>query len=101
MIVRFNFKTPGREDEEAVAQVSATDRAKTIVEGLGNKDNIEVVDCCATRLRVTLKNNDDVNKELLKSTGAKGVIQKGNGVQVVYGPHVTSIKNEIEEYLGI
>ncbi|MCY1592990.1 glucose-specific PTS transporter subunit IIBC [Staphylococcus pettenkoferi] len=101
MIVKFNFKTPGREDEEAVAQVSATDRAKTIVKGLGNKDNIEVVDCCATRLRVTLKNNDDVNKELLKSTGAKGVIQKGNGVQVVYGPHVTSIKNEIEEYLGI
>ena len=46
------------------------------MEGLGNKDNIEVVDCCATRLRVTLKNNDDVNKELLKSTGAKGVIQK-------------------------
>ncbi len=58
-------------------------------------------DCCATRLRVTLHQNDKVDKVLLESTGAKGVIQQGTGVQVIYGPHVTVIKNEIEELLGI
>lgn len=100
LITKFNFKTPGREDKELQQQVEATERAQTIVTGLGGKDNIEIVDCCATRLRVTLQHNEYVNKEMLESTGAKGVIQQGNGVQVIYGPHVTVIKNEIEELLG-
>jgi PTS system maltose and glucose-specific IIC component len=99
LIVKLNLKTPGREDKAAVQQVDTTDRAKTIVEGLGGKENIEVVDCCATRLRVTLKSNDAVDKEKLESTDARGVVQKGNGVQVIYGPHVTVIKNEVEELL--
>ncbi|MGO1742122.1 MAG: glucose PTS transporter subunit EIIB, partial [Staphylococcus equorum] len=76
-----------------------TDRAKTIIQGLGGKENIDVVDCCATRLRVTLKTNQDVDRKVLESTEARGVIQKGNGVQIVYGPHVTTIKNEVEELL--
>ncbi|MGO3273487.1 MAG: PTS transporter subunit EIIB, partial [Staphylococcus equorum] len=63
------------------------------------KENIDVVDCCATRLRVTLKTNQDVDRKVLESTEARGVIQKGNGVQIVYGPHVTTIKNEVEELL--
>ncbi|HCD8571310.1 TPA: PTS transporter subunit EIIC [Staphylococcus aureus] len=100
LITKFNFKTPGREDKAAAQQVEATERAQTIVAGLGGKDNIEIVDCCATRLRVTLNQNDKVDKVLLESTGAKGVIQQGTGVQVIYGPHVTVIKNEIEELLG-
>ncbi|HDJ3401053.1 TPA: PTS transporter subunit EIIC [Staphylococcus aureus] len=100
LITKFNFKTPGREDKAAAQQVEATERAQTIVAGLGGKDNIEIVDCCATRLRVTLHQNDKVDKVLLESTGAKGVIQQGTGVQVIYGPHVTVIKNEIEELLG-
>ncbi|HCZ7907359.1 TPA: PTS transporter subunit EIIC [Staphylococcus aureus] len=100
LITKFNFKTPGREDKAAAQQVEATERAQTIVAGLGGEDNIEIVDCCATRLRVTLHQNDKVDKVLLESTGAKGVIQQGTGVQVIYGPHVTVIKNEIEELLG-
>lgn len=100
LITKFNFKTPGREDKAAAQQVEATERAQTIVAGLGGQDNIEIVDCCATRLRVTLHQNDKVDKVLLESTGAKGVIQQGTGVQVIYGPHVTVIKNEIEELLG-
>lgn len=100
LITKFNFKTPGREDKVAAQQVEATERAQTIVAGLGGEDNIEIVDCCATRLRVTLHQNDKVDKVLLESTGAKGVIQQGTGVQVIYGPHVTVIKNEIEELLG-
>lgn len=100
LITKFNFKTPGREDKELQQQVEATERAQTIVAGLGGKDNIEIVDCCATRLRVTIQHSDYVDKEMLESTGAKGVIQQGSGVHVIYGPHVTVIKNEIEELLG-
>ncbi|WP_436956704.1 glucose-specific PTS transporter subunit IIBC [Staphylococcus sp. AS1337] len=99
LITKFNFKTPGREDEATTETVEATDRAKTIVQALGGKGNIDVVDCCATRLRVTLNSDEEVDKSLLTATQARGVIQKGNGVQVIYGPHVTTIKNEVETLL--
>lgn len=99
LITKFNFKTPGREDEGVTETVEATDRAKMIIQALGGKENIDVVDCCATRLRVTLNSDKAVDKTMLTSTEARGVIQKGNGVQVIYGPHVTTIKNEVEELL--
>ncbi|UXR78598.1 maltose/glucose-specific PTS transporter subunit IIC [Staphylococcus sp. IVB6227] len=99
LITKFNFKTPGREDEETVQSVEKSERAQTIIEGLGGADNIELVDCCATRLRVTLKDGTQVDEEKLKATESRGIIRKGNGIQIVYGPHVTSIKNEVEEAL--
>jgi len=99
LITKFNFKTPGREDEVTTETVEVTDRAKTIIQALGGKENIDVVDCCATRLRVTLNSDEEVDKSLLTATQARGVIQKGNGVQVIYGPHVTTIKNEVETLL--
>lgn len=100
LIKRKNFKVLGREDDEkAVTQVMTTDRAKTIVDGLGGAANIDIVDCCATRLRVTVKDHLVINDELIKQTGSKGIVKKGNGIQVIYGPQVTIIKNEIEEYL--
>ncbi|AVQ34167.1 PTS glucose transporter subunit IIB [Staphylococcus muscae] len=99
LITKFNFKTPGREDEETVQSVEKSERVQTIIEGLGGADNIEVVDCCATRLRVTLKDGTQVDEEKLKTTESRGIIRKGNGIQIVYGPHVTSIKNEVEEAL--
>lgn len=100
LIKRKNFKVLGREDDEkSVTQVITTDRAKTIVDGLGGAANIDVVDCCATRLRVTVKDNLKINDDLIKQTGSKGIVKKGNGIQVIYGPQVTIIKNEIEEYL--
>lgn len=99
LITKFNFKTPGREDEVTTEAVEATDRAQTIIKALGGKENIDVVDCCATRLRVTLNTDKEVDKSMLSATQAKGVIQKGNGVQVIYGPHVTTIKNEVEALL--
>ncbi|WP_460374562.1 glucose PTS transporter subunit EIIB, partial [Staphylococcus aureus] len=74
------------EDKAAAKQDDATERAETIVDGLGGRDNNEIVDCCATRLRVTLHQNDKVDKVLVESTGAKGVIQRGAGVKVIYGP---------------
>ena len=73
--------------------------SQKIVEGLGGAANLLDVDCCATRLRVSVKDPTKVNSNQLKLTGASGVIQKGNGVQVIYGPRVSVIKSDLEEYL--
>lgn len=99
LIQMFNFKTPGREDETTQQSVQTNERATTIIQGLGGHENIEIVDCCATRLRVTLKDTQKVNESLIQGTEPKGIITKGNGVQIVYGPHVSTIKNEVEEQL--
>ena len=108
LIVKFNLKTPGREieaagssDNDGSTSSSGNERAATIVEGLGGTENIKDLDCCATRLRVSVFQVDGVLEDKLKQTGAKAVIVKGNGVQVIYGPQVTVIKNEIEEYMGV
>lgn len=70
-----------------------------IVKGLGGKDNISDVDCCATRLRITVFDAAKVNEDVLKATGAAGVVFKGKGVQIIYGPKVTVIKSNLEDYL--
>jgi PTS system D-glucosamine-specific IIC component len=72
-----------------------------ILDGLGGKDNIVSVDCCATRLRVTVKDIEKVSDATLKASGAAGVIKSGTGVQVIYGPRVSVIKSELEEYMGL
>ncbi|PWU66748.1 glucose-specific PTS transporter subunit IIBC [Gracilibacillus dipsosauri] len=101
MIVKFNLKTPGREDEELEeTTIAGSERAQAIIAALGGGENIEDVDNCATRLRVTVKDGDKVSEEQLKKSGAKGVFVKGQGVQAIYGPHVTIIKTEVEEGLG-
>ena len=121
MIKKFDFKTPGREDDDVEtklytkADVNARKEAQNgaasegassedalsemITRGLGGKKNIADVDCCATRLRCTVHEADRVSDGILKSTGASGVIHKGNGVQVIYGPNVTVIKSNLEDYL--
>ena len=116
MISKFNYKTPGRDDAEEVklytrADVNARNAASgsvpagndpvsaLIVEGLGGADNLSDVDCCATRLRCTVKDAALVRQDVLKASGASGVICKGNGVQVVYGPKVAVIKAKLEDYL--
>lgn len=116
MISKFNYKTPGRDDAEEVklytrADVNARNAASgsvpagndpvsaLIVEGLGGAANLSDVDCCATRLRCTVKDATLVKQDVLKASGASGVICKGNGVQVVYGPKVAVIKAKLEDYL--
>lgn len=101
-ISKFNLKTLGREDEEItnIGVVNSNERAAMILQALGGRENIEDLDSCATRLRITVKNTGKVSEEALKQTGAKGVIIRGNGVQIIYGPQVTIIKNEIEETIG-
>jgi PTS system D-glucosamine-specific IIC component len=115
----MDLKTPGRDDSEEVKLYRRSDvdaRKKgtagaggaaseedelsaAICRGLGGKKNISDVDCCATRLRCTVHKSELVDDALLKSTGASGVVHKGNGVQVIYGPRVTVVKSNLEDYL--
>lgn len=73
--------------------------SRLICEGLGGKTNISDVDCCATRLRCTVYDAALVKEDVLRASGASGVVKKGNGVQVIYGPKVSVIKSNLEDYL--
>ena len=119
LIVKMDLKTPGRDDSEEVklyrrSDVDARKNANSgttssnvdtlsqaICNGLGGKKNISDVDCCATRLRCTVHKAELVNDEMLKATGASGVVHRGNGVQIIYGPQVAVIKSNLEDYLDI
>jgi len=117
LIKKLDLKTPGRDDSEEVKLYRRSDlEAKKnsengdagevdelsamICRGLGGKNNISDVDCCATRLRCTVHKAELVNDTLLKQTGASGVVHKGVGVQIIYGPRVTVIKSNLEDYLA-
>lgn len=119
LIQKFDFKTPGREDDdeetrlygkadvnarrEAVSEKHTDngedDISKMITAGLGGKKNISDVDCCATRLRCTVLDPAFVKEDILRATGASGVVHKGTGVQIIYGPKVSVIKSNLEDYL--
>lgn len=125
LIKKLNLKTPGRGETEDVKLYTRADVAEqkegfekegtetgkqpdaempdvisiNLCNGLGGKKNISDVDCCATRLRCTVHDAARVNDDLLKSTGASGVIHKGNGVQIIFGPKVTVIKSNLDDYL--
>ena len=73
--------------------------SEAITQGLGGKKNISDVDCCATRLRITVHDAARVNDEIIKTTGSRGIVKKGQGVQIIYGPQVTVIKSKLEDYL--
>ena len=122
-ILKWNLKTPGREadDEEAhlvskdeyrqatgvgvaggkeaIAAANIDQKSATILKGVGGVANLVDIDCCATRLRLTLVDSSVVNQALLKSTGASGVVIKGAGIQVIYGPSVTIVKSNFEEFV--
>ncbi|MCI5501021.1 MAG: glucose PTS transporter subunit IIA [Lachnospiraceae bacterium] len=120
LIRKLDLKTPGREEgsgetklytrddynaKKSAEKKEGTDNgsdevSEIITKGLGGKKNISDVDCCATRLRITVNDKERVSESLLKSTGAAGVVIKGNGVQVIYGPKVNIIKSDLEEYLA-
>lgn len=118
LIRHFNYKTPGREDDTAETKLytrSDMNARKTAAEssenavgdtvsplilaGLGGKENISDLDCCATRLRVTIHDESRVDDALLKQSGASGVVHKGKGVQIIYGPRVSVIKSNLEDYM--
>ncbi len=89
---------------KANASVSKEDQlhtdAENIIEALGNAENIEQVQACATRLRVSVKDESKVNEDALKSTGALAVINKKGGIQAVYGVKADLLSTEINGILG-
>lgn len=117
MIKKLNLKTPGRDEDEIETKLytrkdmekvksgKGTDsggnnaQSALILSGLGGRDNISDIDCCATRLRITLKVPSRADESLLKKSGASGIIQKGNGIQIIYGPRVSVIKSNLDDYL--
>ena len=122
LIRKLNLKTPGREDDdsetklftkadylakqgegkagtEGAAAGSGDEKSVLITQGLGGKKNISDVDCCATRLRCTVVKPELVNEGILKATSPSGIIRKGKGIQIIYGPSVSVIKSNLEDYL--
>lgn len=116
MITKLNLATPGREADDMETKLyrrSDVEAAKSgksgensndvtsalILKGLGGKKNLSDVDCCATRLRITVIDVEKVSDGLLKESGASGVIHKGNGVQVIYGPRVSVVKSNLEAFM--
>ena len=101
VIVKFNLKTPGREDDEAVpVQAQTTDRtelARQYLEVLGGQDNLVTIDACITRLRLTLKDRSIVDGRKLKALGAAGVVKLGEqNLQVILGPLAEIIAGEMK-----
>ena len=111
MIGKFRYATPGRlgnytadgGDDEAAAEnkaVSSDGQPERIIALLGGRDNIELVDACMTRLRVTVKNPDLVaDADKWKAEGALGLVKKEKGIQAIYGPKADVLKSDINDIL--
>lgn len=108
LIRKNDYKTPGREEGNGEVKLytrkdvdakKEDSLSKEICIGLGGKANISDIDCCATRLRCTVYDAALVDDARLRATGASGVIRKGLGVQIIYGPKVTVIKSDLEDFL--
>ena len=106
-ITKFNVMTPGRgeesDDAEPVVETKSTlkEDSHKIIVALGGKENIEDVDACITRLRVSVKDVAKVDKDTLKKLGATDVLEVGGGIQAIYGAKAILYKNNIVEILGI
>lgn len=118
-ITKFDIKIPGRDDSEDVKLVSKQEYeeskkgiptqdnkndsklelGKAIYEAIGTIANIETVDNCFTRLRVVVKDMSLVNEEALKATGSRGVVKRGNEIQIIYGTNVNKFRKALEEYM--
>ena len=118
-IKKFNYHTPGREGEplaagaapaapaeaaaeapKAAASASDDEMAMNVINGLGGKANIKTVENCITRLRVTLADPSLLNEELINKTGNRGIVKKGNDIQIVYGMQVAEVRQAVEAQLA-
>jgi PTS system glucose-specific IIC component len=103
VITRFNLKTPGREDDTVEAATVSTagtgGRSRELVLAFGGRSNIQSLDACITRLRVSVKNPALVDDGKLKALGAAGVLRVGNGVQAIFGTSSENMKTDLQEYL--
>jgi glucose-like phosphotransferase system IIB component len=97
-IVHFRADAAGKTDY--AKQQDSDPQLDCILAALGGRDNIENIDCCATRLRLNVVNVEAVNKDMLKLAGAVGVIIKDKNVQVVFGPQVGEVKTRLAQYIS-
>jgi PTS system glucose-specific IIC component len=98
--------TPGRGEEDntpanVTTKSSLKEEAVKVIDALGGGDNIEDVDACITRLRVSVKDISKVSKDKLKAIGATDVLEVGGGIQAIYGAKAILYKNVIEDILNI
>ena len=101
LIVKFNFKTPGREDKQAsVANTSASKLPFDVLDAMGGKENIKHLDACITRLRVEVNDKSKVDVEGLKALGASGVLEVGNNMQAIFGPKSDQIKHDMARIMN-
>ena len=104
MIRKFYLKTPGREDEteesDSLSNLEEGYLANEILIALGNKENLKSLDACITRLRVQVKNINNVDKERLKELGAAGVMVVGDNIQAIFGTKSDTLKSEINEIIS-
>lgn len=111
LIKKFDLKTPGRDStnklkifkkkklEYAFDETTIDKQAQLIVKGLGGRDNFTDLDCCITRIRATVFDNEKISEGLLKQAGAAAVMIQGEGIQIIYGPKASSIKARVDEYI--
>ncbi len=106
-IKKFNVSTPGVNDEEGEEDAKITtketlkEEANLVISALGDADNIEDVDACITRLRVSVKDVSKVDKVALKKIGAADVLEVSGGIQAIFGAKAILYKNIINEKLGL
>ena len=107
LIKKFNYKTPGREDEEtatnkeAPKQINLDTDVANIINGLGGKENINTVENCITRLRVNVKDESIVNEDIINKMPNSGIVRKGKDIQIIFGLHVPEVRRAVEDYLEI
>lgn len=104
VIVKFNLKTPGREDEDAATSDTAevTDEssfALQLILAFGGRGNIKTLDSCITRLRVSVNDPSLANSKRLKALGAAGVVTAGSGVQAIFGTRSGNLMTDMQQYL--
>lgn len=103
-IRRFDLKTPGREDteeeEEAVVSGKGGDLPYEVLEAMGGKENITNLDACITRLRVSVNDINNVDKNRLKKLGAAGVLEVGKNIQAIFGPRSETIKGQMKDIMN-
>ena len=112
LIKKLDLKTPGREEDNVMKvfdkkkfdfsfDKSLIDpRSQLIVRGLGGRNNFFDLDCCITRLRVSVHDDSLIDEGLLKQSGAAAIMKQSGAVQVIYGPQASNIKTKLDEYLN-
>ncbi|MGL1902421.1 MAG: PTS glucose transporter subunit IIBC [Fibrobacterales bacterium] len=103
-ITKFNLLTPGREDEDETAiamgeAVSEDNFSLQLVRAFGGRSNINTLDACITRLRISVHDINKVDQARLKAMGAAGVVVVGNGIQAIFGTRSDNLKTDMQEYL--